>query len=330
MHDFYYCFWDEKRFPGFRRALLELEKRSIIKFNSVRHTALERKQYSTMLNKSLDNIEKYFCALIKQKYIKKSNYLYCLNQIKSINSIDFMDEKDREVYDAYTLGNDIYINPEYKDMIDLGHDTTFFRIFSHELTHHMLSPWKEDRNDFARVMYNKYKNELEEYNLDNLKYIVMGFELLGEVIAEDVGETIAYKYEGKERPSFRLMKNEKMYGKTQTFVSNFYVYQELQEVANKFACCLDFIKDSGDISTNLRKLSEKALFKDFISKIEEIENEDLIIMLACMGKIKEASYTASGLTDLKDCDVRRYLNTFNYLARINHKYSDGVKVKRYS
>ena len=158
----------------------------------------------------------------------------------------------------------------------------------------------------------------------------MGFELLGEVIAEDIGETIAYKYEGKERPGFRLMKNEKMYGKTQTFLSNFYVYQELQEVANKFACCLDFIKDSGDISTNLRKLSEKALFKDFISKIEEIENEDLIIMLACMGKIKEASYTASGLTDLKDCDVRRYLNTFNYLARINHKYSDGVKVKRYS
>ena len=160
MHDFYYYFWDEKKFPGFKRALLELERRSIIKFNSVRHTALERKQYSTMLNKSLDNIEKYFCALIKQKYIKKSNYLYCLNQIKSINSIDFMDEKDREVYDAYTLGNDIYINPEYKDMIDLGHDTTFFRISSHELTHHMLSPWKEDRNEFARVMYNKYKKIL--------------------------------------------------------------------------------------------------------------------------------------------------------------------------
>ena len=71
MHDFYYYFWDEKKFPGFKRALLELERRSVIKFNSYSHTALERKQYSTMLNKSLDNIEKYFCALIKQKYIKK-------------------------------------------------------------------------------------------------------------------------------------------------------------------------------------------------------------------------------------------------------------------
>ena len=73
--------------------------------------------------------------------------------------------------------------------------------------------------------------------------------------------------------------------------------------------------------------NNRRIFSTFFSWLE---NEDLIIMLACMGKIKEASYTASGLTDLKDCDVRRYLNTFNYLARINHKYSDGVKVKRYS
>ena len=330
MHDFYYGFWNEKKFPGFRRAILELEKRSVIKFNSSSHTALEKRQYKKMLNQSLDNIEKYFCALVRKKYIKKSNYIDCLNQIKTINSIDFMDKKDGEVYDAYTLGNDIYLNPNYNDMTDLNHDDTFLRITCHEFTHHMNSFWKEDRNAFCVRMEGKYKKILQKYGLGDVESLRMGIELLGEVIAEDISEEISYGFAKKRRPDFRLMKNEKMYGKTQTFLSNFYVYQELQEVANKFACCLDFIKDSGDISTNLRKLSEKALFKNFISKIEEVENEDLIIMLACMGKIKEASYTASGLTDLKDCDVRRYLNTFNYLSRLNHKYSDGVKVKRYS
>ena len=330
MHDFYYGFWNEKKFPGFRRAILELEKRSVIKFNSSSHTALEKRQYKKMLNQSLDNIEKYFCTLVRKKYIKNSNYYDCLEQIKTINCIDFMSNKDRKVYDAYTLGKDIYLNPDYNDMRDLNHDDTFLRITCHEFTHHMNSFWKEDRNDFCVRMEHKYKRILQKYGLDNVECLRMGIELLGEVISEDISEEVCYFFAKKTRPAFKVMKNEKMYGKTQTFLSNFYVYQELQEVANKFACCLDFIKDSGDISTNLRKLSEKALFKDFISKIEEVENEDLIIMLACMGKIKEASYTASGLTDLKDCDVRRYLNTFNYLARINHKYSDGVKVKRYS
>lgn len=330
MHDFYYSFWDEKRFPGFRRAILELEKRSIIKFNSSSHTLLEKRQYKKMLNQSLDNIEKYFCALVRKKYIKNSNYMDCLNQIKTINSIDFMNNKDREVYDAYTLGNDIYLNPNYNDMKDLNHNDTFLRITCHEFTHHMNSFWKEDRNDFCVRMESKYKKTLQKYGLDDVESLRMGIELLGEVIAEDISEEISYGFAKKRRPDFRLMKKEKMYGKTETFVSNYYVYQELQEVANKFACCLDFIKDSGDISTNIRKLSEEALFKDFISKIEAVESEDLIIMLACMGKIKEASYTASGLTDLGDCDVRRYLNTFNYLARLNHKYSDVAKVKRYS
>ena len=160
-------------------------------------------------------------------------------------------------------------------------------------------------------------------NLDDPKYLKYGFSLLDEVVVQEAAEAVTYRMANRPRPN-KEYRTDKAIFKHNPYLTNYALYGELQEFAIKFARSLDFVNASSHDTDQdvLTKLARRSFDSNFIKRIKsEIENnpdkkDNLIIMLACMGSIKAATYKILNLEkDNRKLDTMMYTASFNKAAK---------------
>ena len=325
-----YSFWDEKFFPGFQQSLRDLYARSI------RHNRRNILKKNISLTKQKADLEKirdfcnaleyYYISLIKLGIITKQNYDNVLEMLSQIDVIKLFCKNDWCVF-GITRGNRISINTKKIDIGTLSSKAGFQMIVSHELGHIIDNSWLEDAMAVSKNLFRDKEchDMLEQYNLGDLNHIFNGFILIDEAVSQECAERVTYRMIQEKRPSYIKMRKQNVFSET-PFRTNFNFYEELQEVAVKFARCLRFVgcSQTDDFNEVLGKLAKKAFRRDFIFQIwKEIQNDsdkkcDFVLMLACMGKIKDDSYANLDMEDKNSHhNITGYLKAFRYLAAQN-------------
>ena len=301
-----YTFWNEKQFPGFVDSLDRIYNDSVDNYKKTHNDLIDKEL--EVFNTFIKDLEYYYAILICEGIEDLNNpNKNILNQLKSIKHVVI--PKKRDLYGA-TLGNQVSINPDIDAAYGLDKKCFMQLCISHELGHIVNKKWYLESKELSKKLYKDPRNiELfENLEIDDYRYLLFGFDLINEVVAEDVAERVA----------FRLAKKKK----DRSIGHNKYIlYDELYKYAFEFAKSLDFIRSSKNISENsiMLELIKNSFSEDFISNIsKEIENSDynkrdkLLTILVCMGKIKASSYEVVGLNKNKESiNVDKYIDTFN-------------------
>lgn len=327
-----YNFWTEEMFPNFSISLDKLYTRSLNEYidgavDECDKTSEDMRNDLLYFNEFFRDFEFYYVSLIKLGIVNKKNFNNVLEALSSIKVIRIFDPKDKDV-EAVTYNGEISINSKSKKKIHGMEDFAINQmIFSHELGHIICGSWEEDAWDFACKLY-KFKDNkkiLKNLNLNNRKYLLDGLFLLEEAVVQDCAEEVTYRLLGRKREKVKpIVDNDVLPGIR--IHSNFNFYEEFQEVVVKFAKCLDFLNCKGDDSFDLvlKKLAIKVFCRDFISQLDECigvdsdKIEDFTIMLACLGKIKEASYAKMGFgKEISTKEIESCLGIFNLIVDSN-------------
>ena len=310
-----YKVWNERTFPGFRDSLDRIYNDSYNNYIET-HTSLEDKELK-VLNDFMISLEKYYISIIGETITTEKNYLNILNQLNSI-SLVVVPKKNVDLYGA-TLGKQISINPNISD--DLKQIC-----ISHELGHIINSKWKNDAKELSEKLYNDPNNKkiFEELDIDDYRYLLFGFDLIDEVIAQEVAERVNYRLLKKKRPEKVEKYNEKMFNHN-PYLSNYTLYGELYEFAYLFSKKFNYINSNRNCSEkeHMLRFIRRSFDEDFINNISkelEISDENkktsIITLLACMGKIKTFYYGVVGLNKSgSNIDIDKYVNAFNDTIR---------------
>lgn len=311
MYSFQYHFWDEKHFPGFRNWMNELYH------NTIQMYPGDRRNSKLLAQSYCQAVEYFYVSLIKLGYVKKSNFSSILKEIKRLQ---FFDKLEGNV-NAYAMfdGGKIQVSPK------LSTPLSKTMVLSHEMSHVINYRWIMDAQKFADSAYRipSISKKLKALGLDSSDYIFCGFRLIDEVIAEEVGESVFYRLVQKNRPPKKERINTQIFG-NKAYSTNFMIYGEFQEIAEKFCRQLSFLnkKSGNDV---LKQLVIQSFSPDFFSKIttealqcpEDIER--IILMLACMGKLFRYTYGNVGLYN-KEYHVDTYMRLFDRLCSSKDKY----------
>ena len=337
MYSFRYDSWDEKRFPGYRASMSNLYDRSLSYYQKNQWNKDTEKEDLIRLNLFFGYMEYYLVGLLKLRYAGKSNYANILEQLKTIRLVKLLDEKLRKKLNGLTYKGVVTLNPTPGLYLGLDEDQTLQLTLFHELGHIITAANKEDLEIFKKIVYPKELIE-NDYGVDGYSSFEKGFDLLDEVAVQNAGEDILYDKLRVKRPEIKMFKNDSIYPDG-LFHTNFVTYREFQEVASKFARCLSFLHPSkeDDMNDILKKLSIAMFSRDFYDKLyKEImetpeRHLDLVVMLFCMGKIKEAKYSSFGMgTHSKEgLDSSIYFKMFDDLASKNDctDYGEDIKVQ---
>lgn len=305
-----YKFWDENKFPKFRESLDRIYTDSYDNYINC-HDVLVGSELKTLDNFML-GLETYYLSIIRETITTEKNWINILNQLNSISLVVI--PKKRDIYGA-TLGTQISINPDVKD--ELKQICIF-----HELGHIINNKWKNESISLSKEIYSDPKNKelLKLLDINDYKYIKFGFDLLDEVVAQEVAERVDYRLKKKKRPTKEERYNEKLFNHN-PYLSNYTFYGELYDFAYKFVKNLDYVSTTKNCSENeyMLRFIRRSFDEDFIKNIgieinssNDKKREKLIILLACMGKIKAAFYEVAGLNEkMENVNVERYVNTFN-------------------
>ncbi len=308
MYRFHYD-WNLKGYTGFAYRVESLYRKSLDNCPS---------NEENKLTELFLFYENYFAGLLRLGYLNKNNSSNILNQLNSIKLIKLLDGKYRDKINGLSYRGVIEINPEPGCFYGLNQEETYELSMYHELGHIITASNNDNLYELTRYLKKIYSDVVE----DDFEYFAKGFELLDEVVVENVGENIFFNKRGLNRPDKNTLTSKSLYPDGY-FTSNFVEYREFQEVAERFVSCLDLAKDwrSDSLLDNyskemFKKGFYKKLFNEFI--IDYNKGEDLIRMLICMGKIKEAKYSTFGLGNMKDRDVS---SSFNEIINISNNYS---------
>ena len=305
-----YKIWDENKFPKFRESLNRIYTDSYDNYvNS--HDILVGHELKTLDN-FMFGLETYYLSIIRETITTEKNWKNILNQLSSISLVVI--PKKRDIYGA-TLGMQVSINPDVED--DLKQMCIF-----HELSHIINNKWKNEAGKLSKELYNDSDNKriFKDLNINDSKYLLFGFDLLDEVIAQEVAERVDYRLKKKKRPKKFERYNEKLFNHN-PYLSNYTLYGELYEFAYKFVRNLDYVSTTKNCSEEeyMLRFIRRSFDEDFIKNIgaeiilsDNKKKEKLVTLLACMGKIKAAYYEVVGLNKTKEnVNVERYVNVFN-------------------
>ena len=323
-----YSFWTEREFPGFENFLKDLYMTSEVYFTEVTakefpYTKNEYDYELGMIENYIGDIEYHYASMFKLGVITKKNYDNILNRIKSLHMIKMMPKDNRKLY-GLTYENQISINPDLTARYGLSEDCFKQMCLSHELGHIINGAWYDDSVAFSKELYKspRVRSILRNMDLDDPKYLQFGFSLIDEVTTQEVAERVTYRMANRNRPPKEYRRDKAIFNHN-PYITNYAIYGELQEFAIHFARSLNCFgvnpTDSDDEA--LLKLARRTFDKDFIQIIKkEIlanpkKQDEFIIMLACMGKIKAATYQVLGLNrDNKSLNVNLYANSFYKVA----------------
>ncbi len=332
MYECRYNFWTEERFPNFKNSLEKLYSRVIDNYidNEMSITARNSEDVRRDLlyfNEFFRDLEYYYISLIKLGIVNKCNFNNILDAFCNIKLVELFDPKDKDI-SAVTCDRVISINSKKKNNTKgLGTMAYNQMIFSHELGHIICGTWEDDAWDFADKLYKFGANKkiLKNLKLGDRLYILEGLILLEEGIVQNCAEEVTHRLLKRRREAVQPKIDNEIF-KGIEINSNFIFYEELQEIAVKFGKCLNFLECSDDDSFDLvlGKLAKKAFCRNFIDLLnddiccDEDRVENFAIMLACMGKIKEASYAKFGVNkSISRDELEKYFRIFNLIADDN-------------
>lgn len=326
-YSFEYKFWNQQAFPGFTQKINSLYNDSM----SYASSLLEKRN----VEECTQALERYYVALIKLGLIDKTNYNNVLSKLKTVSKIRTLKGDNSRIY-GLTIDNDIYISPNIPSKKAFNSAEMKQLIISHELTHILNKSWVDDIERFSNslMQHPNIKNLLKTLKLDKKNYVKMGLEMIDEIIAEETSEEVTYRLSGKSRPP-KTRLNDKSYIGNRTYYSNLMFYGEFQDIVIKFVRQLSFLKCGEKTSDEevIKSLIRKSFATSFLISLGEAitrdpsKLENYIIMLACMGKIKDGAYTVMGLSASGEKNVSRYYDIFNYSIEENKKIDD-IKRKR--
>lgn len=335
MYQFLYQDWDNNRFPGYQEKMNNLYQKSLSYY-------YEHEKDSSLVFKIdtlFHDLEYYFASLMKLGFVGKSNFTSVLSQLQNIRLIRLLEPKLRSRLNGLTAQQIITMNPFPGCYPSLGEDDSLELSMFHELGHIITDSNKSDIDYFSSCVYQE--ESLKKHYPSSLfkngkRDLIKGFEMLDEVVVQNVAEEVfaRKRKEKRDKPTLYI---HKRLAPNIPFQSNFHEYREFQELAYSFATCLSFLhpKKNEEMDSLLNRFSKAMFSRDFCTKLfQEFLNypskkEDLIVMLICMGKIKDAKYTSFGMGEEEEVyDMSSYFQLFHELARKNQCVEDSkVPVK---
>ena len=322
-------FIDQKKIYEFRSNLSSLEIRSVKHYwDEIQNEKnnYEKQKEVSIISTFTEDMEYYFYTLLQMKYIDQSNINYVIHSFSNISFVEPM-PKDLRKFFGLTSEKKIYINPEMNGFHHLNDKDFKQLIISHELGHILNCSWKEESVRFAEELYSnpRVRKILKNMGLDQFEYLKEGFELLDEVITQELAEEVTYFKMNKKRPR-KECRQDKAIFEFQPYYTNFLLYGEFEDVAIAFAKTISSLhchsNDSDDVV--LQKLVKASFDKDFISKMkDEFLNESVrldffIMMLAIMGKMKDATYQFVGLNQHHhSLSINPMISSYYEIARMN-------------
>ena len=328
MYKFQYDFWDEERFPNYANSVRNTYVNSLGYYYNYGFDKKNWKSDVNALDKMFAYSEYYFASLIKLRYAKKSNYNNILDRLKSIKLIKLLDPKLRSKFNGLTHNQVITMNPDPGCNDGFDKDSTLDIAMYHELGHIITSANNDDLDILKEILLDEYPELLEGHEED----LSNGFNLLDEVVVENAAEAVFYDRKQKQRKEVGLYTNPVIY-LNGIFKSNFLEYREFQELAYRFALCLDFVPNDDSMNNVLDSLTRVMFSKNYVGLLakellDSNKGEDLIMMLICMGKIKEAKYSSFGYGDMEKLDASSSYLMFDELSdRFISSHEENKKVQ---
>jgi len=256
------------------------------------------------LNDIFGYLEYYLVGLLKDQYITRENYSNILNRLEGIQLIEILDPVIHDKVNGLSRGNIVALNPEPGEYAGLDKQESLQLATYHELGHCIASGNEENLQYLTAYVQKLYPKTLQG---EDYYYFSQGFTLLEEVGVETAGEKILFSRKRKHRPETLCLRSKRLFPKG-TFSSNLLEYREFQEVAYRFLSCLSLTK--GESMDDVLDEFVSLLFSsDYCQKMslefqeDPKKGKDLIRMLICMGKIKEAKYSMFGYGKLKHDEV---------------------------
>ena len=328
MYQIKYSVWDERRFPGFRQKLVQLEQVSKQAFYASHGDPNEEKY----IDRVLHYLEDYYVSLFQTKLVSKESYSYVLEQLKKMEVIKLF-PKDERKYLAITYRYGLSVNPEPKTLRNLSEEDVAFMIAAHEFGHIINTEWHDKSLRYCNQLYSQTRVQgiLQNMGLSDAGYLKDGFCLLDEGISQEVAEILTYDRKKQSRPLSEFRNNIEIFN-YQPYKTNFNLYGEFQEPVARFARTLNFLHCSPQDSDDevLTKLARQAFCGDLLDRIQmELEMkpdkmDNFVILLASLGRIKRSTYEKVGLTpgDRKNIVVNSYLSP---LQKITDPYVKSGK-----
>lgn len=334
-----YPVWNKKYFLGFPEIMDSLYEKSINYYHKrleegILYRQEDQDMDEEMIYSFFPSLEYYFASLFELGIVTSHNFPTILKQIESIRLVKVLPYRERNYY-GITFNKEISIDSSMYGIFGFSKGEFRELVVAHELGHILNYHWADERDSFCDRLYQtgNVKLMLDKMNLNHSKYLRYGFALLDEVIAEEIAEEVTYRLAKKKRP-LKELRNDKEIFNHKPYLTNFLLYGEMQEFGEKFAKELSFlnIKDSDTDSQVLQKLARESFDKDFIKnfEIEFMNNpekiEKLAVLLACMGRVKEATYHRIGLSnDDKELDVTPYVRIFNNVVALKEKENYKIR-----
>ena len=314
-----YSFWDDSHFPGFSQSFYDLSRRSEAKYQECLLHGENSTFDGDVLNTFLGDLESFYATLFPLNIITKHNFSSILKQMKSVHCIHLLPVGERKYY-GLTYRNSIFMNPDIKAKYHLSENELKQMCISHELSHILNRCWEDDQKLFCKKLSKDptVQGILKNMGLENAYYLDYGFSFLDELIAQETAERVTYHLYQKNRPK-KEYRCDKAIFQQEPYVTNYTFYGELQSIGTAFARSLKFLNISSQDSDEdaLLKLLQSSFSSDFIRNIQKEvmsqpdEFDSFIVLLACMGRIREATYHVLGLSaDSKTLNVNPYVSIF--------------------
>lgn len=247
------------------------------------------------------DLEKSLIGLINLGYVTTSNIELIKREYKSLDTIGLLESSFRGGIYGISYSKRIEINPNLSGSRTLSNSERTLLYVCHEMGHRFHEGWKEPKyinNDLLRDK--DVQEQHQKLSSQDRLHIYQGSRLLDEALTQDRAEEVAYYFAGKRRPELSLRRSRVFNG--EPFRTNFDYYGELQEPAIKFGKTLKYISKSD--KEVLKQLGRAALDDRFMAKIiSEYQSRDglvdLYALIHSMGVIKDASYEAFGMGNIK-------------------------------
>ena len=326
MYRFLYGNYSERIFPHFCEHFQKLYQDSLENYRNTHPMDSSYLPELEKLEELFRYVEYYFASLCSLGFTDKDNFSNILEQMNHLRLLRIMEMPYRKQYNGLTYRMVVTMNPDagcYKELTD--QESLQLSTF-HELGHVLLS---SNDPDFDYLSTTLAKSSSKDPDA-----IQKGFQLLSEVVAENVGEDVLCRKRGvrREKDTFYL---DSTICPNRSFTSNFYIYQEFQDLAYRFSCSLDFLKCSSRESRNtvLKRLSKAMFSRKFCCDLyQEIyanpsKGEDILTMLSCMGKIYDAKHATFSKDKKEKIDASRYFQCF---YKVSQPYLRDTEEKKYS
>ncbi len=311
--------FNRESFPGFQKFLKDLCVRSR-KLAYDTASDAELVPALRLVDTFMDTMKSSYLSFFSLNLVIPKNHPNVLRQLKTIEQMEALPPKNQRLY-ALTDHQKLLINPKLTASLGFSQEEFYQLIITHELCHIIHQAWTEDRLSYADELFqdDRVRGMLHNMGLEDVRYLKRGFALLDEAIAQEVAERVTYYNAKRERPK-KEYRNDKPIFDSKPYLTNYALYGELQSFADDFIERLPFIKNTKD---PFQTLIQCSFDKDFIKKIKEEMRrhpellDSFVMMLACMGRVYEATYKVLGLSNSKkDLNVNEYVDSFQKIKKM--------------